>query len=73
MNIQIQHLLIQAMANSLDEPLIDWQAENLLKILVFVVIFGVAVAINIISKKVEHAVAFAFICTIIAGAFLIIK
>ncbi|MEH2250554.1 hypothetical protein [Nostoc sp.] len=73
MNIQLQQLLIQAMATSLDEPLIDWQSENLLKILVFVFIFGIATAINIISSKMEHAIIFAFVCTIISAAFLIIK
>ncbi|WP_335071136.1 hypothetical protein [Nostoc sp.] len=61
------------MATSLDEPLIDWQSENLLKILVFVFIFGIATAINIISSKMEHAIIFAFVCTVISAAFLIIK
>lgn len=73
MNIQLQQLLIQAMATSIDDPLIDWQSENLLKVLVFVFIFGITIAIRIISIKAEHAVIFAFICSLISVAFLIIK
>lgn len=73
MNIQFQKFLIQLMATSLDDSLIDWQSENLLKILIFIFIFLIAIAINIISSKVEHAVIFALVCTLISGAFLIIK
>ena len=61
------------MATSLDDSLIDWQSENLLKVLIFVFIFFIALAINIISTKVEHAIIFALVCTLISGAFLIIK
>ncbi|MEH2172812.1 hypothetical protein [Nostoc sp.] len=73
MNIQFQKLLIPLMATSIDDSLIDWQSENILKILTFIFIFLIAMAINIISSKVEHAVIFALVCTLISGAFLIIK
>jgi hypothetical protein len=73
MNIQLQHLLIQVIATSIDDALIDWQSENLLKVLIFVFILLIAIAINIISKKAEHAIIFALICTLISGSFLIIK
>jgi hypothetical protein len=73
MNIQFQHLLIQVIATSVDDALIDWQSENLLKVLIFVFILLIAIAINIISKKAEHAIIFALICTLISGSFLIIK
>jgi hypothetical protein len=73
MNIQLQHLLIQVIATSVDDALIDWQSENLLKVLIFVFILLIAIAINIISKKAEHAIIFALICTLISGSFLIIK
>jgi hypothetical protein len=73
MNIQFQHLLIQVIATSVDDALIDWQSENLLKVLIFVFISLIAIAINIISKKAEHAIIFALICTLISGSFLIIK
>lgn len=73
MNIQLQELLIQVMATSVDDALIDRQSENILKILIFVFIFLIAMAINIISEKAEHAIIFALICTLISGSFLIIK
>ncbi|MBH8562961.1 hypothetical protein I8748_12340 [Nostoc sp. CENA67] len=74
MNILLQYyFLIEAISTDVDDPLIDWQSENLLKILVFIFIFGVAFAINILSSKVEHAILFAFVCTIISVAFFIIK
>lgn len=73
MNIQLKQLLIQVMATSVDNTLIDWQSENLLKVLIFVFIFLIAMAINIISEKAEHAIIFALICTLISGSFLIIK
>ena len=73
MNIELQHLLIQVIATSVDDTLIDWQSENLLKILIFVFIFLIAMAINILSEKAEHAIIFALICTLISGSFLIIK
>lgn len=73
MNIQLQHLLTQVIATSVDDALIDWQSENLLKILIFAFIFLIAIAINIISEKAEHAIIFALICTLISGSFLIIK
>ena len=73
MNIQLQKLLIEVIATSPDDQLIDWQSENLLKLLIFVFIFGIAMAINIISRKLEHAIIFTLICTLISGAFLIIK
>lgn len=73
MNIQLQHLLIQVIATFVDDALIDWQSENLLKVLIFVFIFLIAMAIKIISEKAEHAIIFALICTLISGSFLIIK
>lgn len=73
MNIQLQKLLIEVIATSPDDQLIDWESENLLKLLIFVFIFGIAMAINIISRKLEHAIIFTLICTLISGAFLIIK
>ena len=73
MNIELQHLLIQVIATSVDDTLIDWQSENILKILIFVFIFLIAMAINILSEKAEHAIIFALICTLISGSFLIIK
>lgn len=73
MNIQLQQLLMQVLATSVNDPLIDWQSENLLKVLVFVFIFSIAIAINLISRKVEHAIMFALICTLISVSFMIIK
>ncbi|MEH1842688.1 MAG: hypothetical protein V7L20_29140 [Nostoc sp.] len=73
MNVQLKNLLIHLMATSPDDSLIDWQSENLLKVLIFVFIFLLAMAINAISSKVEHAIIFALVCTLISGAFLIVK
>lgn len=73
MNIQLQHLLIQVMATSVDDALIDWQSENLLKVLIFLFIFLIAMAINIISEKAEHVIICSLTCTLISGLFLIIK
>jgi uncharacterized membrane protein SirB2 len=73
MNIQTQSLLIEIITSISDDSLIDWQSQNLIKLLVFIFIAFVVLAIKVISNKNEYAVLFGFLLTVMYIIFLIME
>jgi|UPI0003768969 hypothetical protein len=68
-----QQALINITATAVDDTLIDWRSENIIKVSSFVIVIAVSTAVGIISSKVEHAVIFALICSVIAVAFFLVS
>jgi hypothetical protein len=69
MTIESQFIKLIAAA---EDPLIDWQGEQIIIIFVWVFLIGVATSVGLFSRKVEYALAVAFVSSIIAIAFFII-
>ncbi len=72
MTIQPQSLLIQLIATSLEDPLIDWRTEKVIQILVWILIIAIASVVGLISRRLEQAIFFAIISSIITIAFFVI-
>ncbi len=71
MATQITSGFIELMAVT-EDPLIDWKGEQTVIIFVWVLLIAIATSVGLFSRKVEYALAVAFVSSIIAIAFLII-
>jgi len=60
------------MATSLEDPLIDWRTEKVIQLLVWILIIAIASVVGLISRRLEHALFFAFVSSIITIAFFVI-
>jgi len=72
MNIQTQSLFTEIIAAALDDPLIDWRAEQTIGIFIWVLILSAAGIVGLFSRKLEYAIFFALVSSIISMAFFII-
>lgn len=52
------------------DPLIDYGAEHLIYFGVFLVVVAIAIIIGMLSRKLEHALVFSLILTVIFMVFL---
>lgn len=73
MTIQAQSLLIEIIAKTLEDPLINWEAEKLIEIFVWVLVIAIAIIAGVFSRRFEQAIFFAIISTIITMAFFLIN
>ena len=62
-------LLLEVQAQTAKDPLINWQGENIIKIGVIFIILVLTLLIRAISPRVEHAVIFALVSSLLAIAF----
>ncbi len=67
-----QLLLTAIIAATLDDPLIDWRAEQTIAIFIWVLIIALAGIVGLFSRKLEYAIFFALVSSIISMAFFII-
>ena len=61
------------MATALEDPLINSRAEQTITIFVWILIFAVASIVGLFSRRLEHAIFFALISSIISMAFFVIS
>ena len=71
MDIQITSRFIELMAVA-EDPLIDWKGEQTVVIFVWVLLIAIATSVGLFSRRIEYALAVAFVTSIIAIAFFII-
>ena len=73
MTINTQLLLLEIMAIAMEDPLIDWKTEKTIELLVWVVIIAFASVVGLLSRRLEHAIFFALVSSIITIAFFVIS
>jgi len=73
MTIQTQSLLIEIIAETLEDPLINWEAEKIVNIFILVLVFAIAIVAGVFSRQFKQAIIFAIVSTIITMAFFMIK
>lgn len=69
---QIYQILLEIQAQTTKDPLIDWQAENTIKIAVVLLLIASTAVVGVISRRLEHAIIFALVVSVIAIAFFTI-
>lgn len=69
----LQKLLLaaQAVAHPQD-PLIDWRGEETIRIAVVFLIIALTILVRFLSPRLEHAIIFALVASLIAIAFFVI-
>lgn len=72
MTIQTPNILIELIAKALQDPLIDWGAEKTIEILVWILLIAMAISVGVFSRRLEHAIIFALVTSIITIAFFAI-
>lgn len=60
------------MLKNVEDPLIDWRGEQTVKILVWVLVIAMSISVGVFSRRLEHALFFAFVSSIITIAFFVI-
>lgn len=73
MTIQTQQVLIELLAQTLEDPLIDWGAENLIVISVWLLVISLSLTVGLFSRRLEHALIAAFVTSLITIAFFVIR
>lgn len=63
-------VLILQIESQPKDPLIDYGAEHLIYSGVFLTVVTIAIIIGMISSKLEHAIAFSLVLSVIFMAFL---
>ncbi len=71
-NMSIYQVPLLEVAMSLEDPLINSKAEQTLTILVWVLICSAAIVVGLFNRRLEYAVIFALISSIIGMAFFLI-
>ncbi len=69
---QTHKILLEIQTHTTNDSLIYWQAETLIKVVVFVILIVATLIIKFLSSRLEHAIIFALFTSIIAIAFFII-
>ena len=72
MDIQTQSLLSQIIATTLEDPLIDWKTQRTIELFLWVFVIATAGVVGLISRRLENALFFAFVSSIITIAFFVI-
>lgn len=74
MKLIIQRSLIKTVLLQIEQqqkdPLIDYGAEHLIHFGIFLIVVASAIVIGMLSRKLEHALIFSFVLTIIFMFFL---
>ncbi|HEY9674983.1 MAG TPA: hypothetical protein V6D11_26315 [Waterburya sp.] len=69
----LQKFLLEANAVShTQDPLIDWRGEETIRIAVVFLIIALTILVRFLSPRLEHAVIFALVASLIAIAFFVI-
>ncbi|MBV8882849.1 MAG: hypothetical protein JO235_02440 [Chroococcidiopsidaceae cyanobacterium CP_BM_RX_35] len=73
MLIQTQSLSTEIVATALEDPLINSSAEQTITILVWALIFALAVVVGLFNRRLEYAIILALVSSIITIAFFVIS
>lgn len=69
----LQQLLLEAQTVAHpQDPLIDWRGEETIRIAVFFMIIALTILVRFLSPRLEHAIIFALVTSLIAIAFFVI-
>jgi hypothetical protein len=69
--IQKVLLAANAVVHSQD-PLIDWRGEETIRIAVVLLLIALTILVRFLSPRLEHAIIFALVASLIAIAFFVI-
>lgn len=64
--------LIETIAQ-LEDPLINWGAERTIEFTIWILGFTIAAIVGLLSRKLEHAIFFALVTSLITIAFFLIR
>ncbi|MBO3457505.1 hypothetical protein G4P69_02010 [Aetokthonos hydrillicola CCALA 1050] len=65
-------VLTNIVAAALEDPLIDTKGEQTIIIFVWVLLIAIATSVGLFSRRIEYALAVAFVTSVITIAFFLI-